>query len=137
MTKFSALYGIRKFITVSTTARYRALSCARYIYSIPPHPIFIRTILILSSFIRPDLPNGLFHSGFSMQTLDKFVSFPIHATSSAYSSLLDWITLIISDANYKLCSFLQPPLISSPCGPNDLSTLFSNPLSLCSSLKAV
>jgi hypothetical protein len=35
----------------------------------------------------------------------------------------------------SLYSFLQPPITSSPFGPNiPLSTLFSNTLSLCSSL---
>jgi hypothetical protein len=34
-----------------------------------------------------------------------------------------------------LCSFFQPPTTSFLCGPNILlSTLFSNALSLCSSL---
>jgi hypothetical protein len=36
--------------------------------------------------------------------------------------------------NSSLCSFLQPPIISSLFDPKILSTLFSNNLSLCSSL---
>jgi hypothetical protein len=51
--------------------------------------------------------------------------------------------LIIFDVVYKLCRstlciFLQPALTSSLFGPNTslLSTLFSNTLSLCSSLRA-
>jgi hypothetical protein len=37
--------------------------------------------------------------------------------------------------NSSLCSFLQPPVTSSLFGPNILvNTLFSNTLSLCSSL---
>jgi hypothetical protein len=50
------------------------------------------------------------------------------------------IFLIILREEYKLwssslCSFLQPPVTSSLFGPNILhNTLFSNTLSLCSSL---
>jgi hypothetical protein len=51
------------------------------------------------------------------------------------------IILIILEEECKLwspslCTFLQPPVTSSLFGPNILlSTLFSNTLSLCSSLK--
>jgi uncharacterized membrane protein len=51
------------------------------------------------------------------------------------------ITLTILGEEYKpcsssLCSFLQPPVTSSLLGPYILlSTLFSNTLNLCSSLK--
>jgi hypothetical protein len=50
------------------------------------------------------------------------------------------INLIIPGDEYKsqyssLCSFLHPPVTSSPFGPNiHLSALFSNVLSLCSSI---
>jgi hypothetical protein len=58
-----------------------------------------------------------------------------------YHSLLYLIILIILSKEYKLwsilvCSFLQPLVTSSPLGPNILiSSLFSNTLSTCSSLK--
>jgi small basic protein len=48
--------------------------------------------------------------------------------------------LIVSEEEYKLwssslCSFLQPPVTSSVFGPNiHVSSLFSNILSVCSSL---
>jgi hypothetical protein len=49
------------------------------------------------------------------------------------------IILIILGGEHKLwisalCGFLQPPVTSSLVGPNVPSTLFSNTLSLCSSL---
>ena len=62
-------------------------------------------------------------------------------TCTANLILLDLITRIIFDEAYRslsssLCSFLHSPVNSSLLGPNILlSTLFSNTLSLPSSLK--
>jgi len=58
----------------------------------------------------------------------------------AHLILLDFITQTVLDEEYRslsssLCSFLHSPVISSLLGPNILlSTLFSNTLSLHSSL---
>jgi len=67
---------------------------------------------------------------------------PIHATCHTRLILLDLFTQIIFGEDYRslsylLCSFLHSPVTSSLLGPNFLlSTLFSNTLSLLSSLNA-
>jgi hypothetical protein len=46
---FPAFYATRRFITAFTRALHLSLSWSRPIQSIPPHPIFPRFILILST----------------------------------------------------------------------------------------
>jgi hypothetical protein len=63
VTKFPAFYETRRFFTTFTKSRNRSLSWARTIQSILPHPASWRSILILSSRLRLDIPSGLFTSG--------------------------------------------------------------------------
>jgi len=104
-----------------------------------PHPTSSRSILIVSSHVRVGFSSGLFIWGFPIQTLYAPLLSPIHATCPAYL-FLHFITRTISGHQYRscsspLCSFFHSPATSSLSGPNIfLSTLFSNTLSLCSSL---
>ena len=66
--KFPAFYGIRKFITVLTSARHLSLSWAHSIQSPQPLPTSWRPILIVFSHLRLGLPNGLFPSCFFTKT---------------------------------------------------------------------
>jgi hypothetical protein len=126
------LYGTSRFITVFTGALNRSLFSARSIQSIPSHPVPLRPTYVLVfpavCFFLDFLPKPSMHS-YSL-------TFLLHALPI----LLDLIILITLGEEYKLwrsslCSFRQPPVTSSLFGPNILlSTLFSNTLSLCSSL---
>jgi hypothetical protein len=131
---YPAFYGTRRFITGSTRALYWSLSWDSSIQSIPSHYISLRSVLILSTHLRPGIYNSLFPSGFPTNILYAPLFSPVHATCPVGLILRDLINLIILDEGYKLwssllCSFLQPTVISSIFGPNILlNILFSNAL---------
>jgi hypothetical protein len=118
------LYGTERFITGFSRTVYWALSSGRSIQSIPPHPLFLRSILILSTRLGLGHLSGLLPFGFTTKILYEFFS-PMRATCPAYITLLDLIILIILGEKYKLlssslCSFLQLPITSFLFGPNIL-----------------
>jgi hypothetical protein len=62
-------YGTRRFITVFTQARHWILSWTSWIQFAPSIPISLRSILMLSSYLRLRRPSGIFPSGLPTKTL--------------------------------------------------------------------
>jgi hypothetical protein len=94
---FPTFYGTPRFIIVFTRALHWSLPWARSIQSIPPYPISLRSILILSSHLRLNLPRGLFPPDFPTKIL-----LPMRATCPAHLIVLDLIILIILGEQYVL-----------------------------------
>ena len=105
-----------------------------------PHPTSRRSILILSSHLRLNLPSVLFPFRFPTKILYMPFLSLIRATCPGHLILLYLNTRTILGEQYRLlssslCSFLHSPFTSSILGPNILlNTAFSNILRLRSSL---
>jgi hypothetical protein len=82
--KSPAFYGTRKFITVFAKAHHWPLSWARIIQSTISQLTCPRSILILSSHLRLDLPSGLFSSNFVS------ISRSFHAYYTTCPSHIPW-----------------------------------------------
>jgi len=85
----------------------------------PPHTTSWRSILIISSHLRPGLPSGLFPSGFPTKTLYMPLFSLIHATCSTHLILLDFITRTIlgevcRSLSYSLWSSVLPAIKKNP-----------------------
>jgi hypothetical protein len=102
-------------------------------------PCYLRSILILSSHLRLGLPSGLFPSGFPTKILYQFLF--AHACYMLRPSQPPWLGH--SDYTWRRVQAMKLLIIrfsltswQSLFGSNILlSTLFSNTLNLCSSLK--
>ena len=109
--KFRAFYRTRKFNTAFTRARHLFLSWARSIQSIPLHPTYRRSILILPSQLCLGLPSGLLPLGFPTKTLYAPLLSPVRAACPAYLSLHDLVTRMVSFLFLKTQSFVISNLL--------------------------
>ena len=111
--KFPTFYGTRRFITALTSVRHLSLSWASPIQSTYPHSTSWRSILILYTNLRLDLPNGLFPSGFPTKTLYAPLSSPIRHTCPAHLILLHFITrTMLDEENRSFSSSAEVFIIS-------------------------
>jgi hypothetical protein len=109
-----------------------------------PHPLnqakLPKIHFIPTSYPGLGISTGLSSSGFPTKILHPFLCSPTRATNPAPLIPLDLICLMVFGDEYKLwnsplCNFLHSSITSYLSGPNILlSTMFSNTLSLCSSL---
>jgi hypothetical protein len=95
---------------------HRFLSWARWIQSTPSHPVSLRSILILSSYLSQTLPSGFFPSGLKTKIMYAFIISPMHFSWFSHPVYLYLIILMIFGEYYKLWSsslysFTQPPVI--------------------------
>ena len=130
--KFPTFYGTRRFTTAFTSGRQLSLSWVSSIQSMAPHPTSWRSILLLSSHLRLDLPSGLFPSSFLTKTLYTPLLSPMRATCPVHLILLDFIIRTILGEEYRslsssLYSFLHCPVASIRIVT--LTTIFRHSLS--------
>jgi hypothetical protein len=78
--EFPNIFCTQKFNTVYARAIHWSPSWVKTIHSIPPHPISLRFILILSSQQRLGFPSGQFPSGFPTNILYTFLFFTTIST---------------------------------------------------------
>ena len=122
------------FVTAFTNAPHLSLPWTRSIQSIPPHPTYWRSIVILFSHQRLGLPSWLFPLNLSTKSQYAPLLCLVLNICAAHLIILNLMSLKIFEKECRswssyLRSLLRSPLTSSPLGPNVfLSTQFSNNL---------
>ena len=101
--KFPTFHGTRRFIAALTSVRHLSLSWASPIQSIYPNPNSWKSILILSTYLRPGLPSGLLSSGFPTKTLYTPSPHPYAPHAQPIVEVNYWHRLRVNSAS---CRFL-------------------------------
>jgi hypothetical protein len=114
--KFPTFNRTRRFITVFTTAIRWSLSWARSIQSIPPHPICLRSILILSSHLCLVIIFGKDYKLWS-SSLCNILQLPAISSLLLYCIKTPWLYRLSRHIAINLTGFLalknSPPLHST------------------------
>jgi hypothetical protein len=76
--KFPAFYSTRRFITVFKTVRHFSLSSTKLIQSTPCYPMSLRSIIILSPYLRFSPSRGLFPTGFPTKITEYIFLLPLY-----------------------------------------------------------
>lgn len=93
--RVSSSYETLRFITVFTRVRNWSISWVRLIKSFLSYATTLRSILILSSYVRLVLSRHPLTSGFQRNILYSLINQVVLATLSVQSALLHWIVIII------------------------------------------
>ena len=110
----SMAYGTRRFNSAFTRALQLFLSWAESTQLPALIPISSRSILILSSHLRLNLPKGVFPVCLPVKILKALLPSSIWTKCPAHLNLLDVITLTILGERYKLWSSSLWSLLHSP-----------------------
>jgi hypothetical protein len=78
--KFPTFYATQRFVTIFTHAHHFSLSCVKLIWSITSHPLSLKFILILSSYLYISLPSGLLPYSVPTKTLYAVTFSPTYVT---------------------------------------------------------
>jgi hypothetical protein len=107
--EFPAFYATCNFITVFETARQLSISRTTLIQIKMSHHIYLKSVLILLSHLRPDIPNDLVHSGFPIKTLYLLIFYPhvTHAPPISLSLILSSKQYFVRNTNRKAPQFAQ------------------------------
>jgi hypothetical protein len=126
--KFSIFYGTRMFVTAFFGSHCLSLSWARQIQSAAPNPPSLRSILILSSYLRLRFQRILFPSRVTTNNVHAILICPMRATRSPpqspcfnYHINIWWRTQIMKLCTVQLssasCSFVSLIFKYSPQHP--------------------
>ena len=136
--KFPAFNGTWRFITAFTCAFHLSLSWAKSVHSMPPSHFLMIYLIILPSMPGSSKWSHYFSFSHQNQLYTSSVPHTCYMSRLSYSSRIDHPNNVCEEytsLSSSLCIFFHSPVTSYLLGPNILfSTLFSNTLSLCSSL---
>jgi hypothetical protein len=115
---FPAIHGTRRFITALTGVRQISLSFVSPSQSLYPHSTSWRSVLILSSHLRWDLPSCVFPSGFPTRTCTPPSAYP-------YTRHAQPISIMQPNRCTNFSSLFWSKFYMFPTGPLSINMRFS------------